>query len=113
MNLTTEHHGDVAVVRVLESRMLYPILSDFADTVTGLVQQGQRKLLIDLSPVTYLDSATIGCLMDVYRQMSGAGGVVKLSGVQKRVETMLTMTGAHNFLKMYPDEASAVQSFGA
>ncbi len=112
MNLTTEHHGDVAVVRVLESRMLYPILSDFADTVTGLVQQGQRKLLIDLSPVTYLDSATIGCLMDVYRQMSGAGGVVKLSSVQKRVETMLTMTGTQNFIEVHPDADTALASFG-
>jgi hypothetical protein len=37
----------------------------------------------------------------------------KLSGVQKRVETMLTMTGAQNFLEVHPDEASALASFGA
>ena len=113
MNLTTEHHQDVAVVRVQEARMLYPILSDFASTVSGLVQQGQRKVLIDLTPVTYLDSATIGCLMDLYRQITGAGGQVKLSGVQKRVETMLTMTGAQNFLEIHADEPSALKSFGA
>ena len=113
MNLTTEQHEDVAVVRVQEARMVYPILSDFASTVSGLVQQGQRKVLIDLTPVTYLDSATIGCLMDLYRQIAGAGGQVKLSGVQKRVETMLTMTGAQNFIEVHPDEPSAVKSFGA
>jgi hypothetical protein len=55
-------------------------------------------VLLDLSKVTYVDSATIGCLMDLYRQTTAAGGV-KLAGVQKRVETMLTMTGAHNFLE--------------
>ena len=113
MNLTTEHHGDVAVVRVQETRMLYPILSDFANTVTGFVQQGQRKVLIDLTPVTYVDSATIGCLMDLYRQATAAGGALKLAGVQKRVETMLTMTGAQNFLEIHADEASALASFGA
>ena len=42
-----------------------------------------------------------------------AGGELRLSGVNKRVETMLTMTGAHNFLKMFPDEAGALQSFGS
>ena len=113
MNLTTEHQGDVAVVRVQEARMLYPILSDFATTVTELVQQGERKVLIDLTPVTYLDSATIGCLMDLYRQISSAGGQVKLSGVQKRVETMLTMTGTQNFIEVHPDAEAAVASFGA
>ncbi len=113
MNLTTEQHEDVAVVRVQETRMLYPILADFASTVNELVQQGQRKVLIDLTPVTYLDSATIGCLMDLYRQITVAGGQVKLSGVQKRVETMLTMTGTQNFIEVHPDAASALASFGA
>lgn len=113
MNMTTEHQQDVAVVRVHEARMMYPILPDFATAVAGLVQQGHRKLLIDLTPVTYVDSATIGCLMDLYRQVSAAGGEVKLSGVQGRVETMLTMTGAQNFIDVHPNAESALASFGA
>lgn len=113
MNLTTEQQGDVAVVRVHEARMMYPILGNFASTVADLVQAGSRKLLIDLTPVTYIDSATIGCLMDLYRQITAAGGTLKLAGVQQRVETMLTMTGAQNFIEVHPDAASAVASFGA
>jgi len=66
-----------------------------------------------MSTVVYVDSATIGCLMDLYRQATAAGGTLKLSAVQKRVETMLTMTGAQNFLQMHPDEATAIKSFGA
>ena len=50
--------------------------------------------------------------MDLYRQATAAGGALKLAGVQKRVETMLTMTGAHHFLEVYADEASALASFG-
>ena len=50
--------------------------------------------------------------MDLYRQASAAGGALKLAGVQKRVETMLTMTGALNFLQAHPDEAGALASFG-
>ena len=70
-------------------------------------------MLIDLTPVTYVDSATIGCLMDLYRQVNAAGGRLKLSGVQKRVQTMLTMTGAQNFIELHADEATAIRSFGA
>ena len=113
MNLTTEHTGAVAVVRIGEPRLMYPILSDFAGAVSGLVASGQKDILIDLTPVTYVDSATIGCLMDLYRQVHNAGGHLKLSGVQKRVETMLTMTGAQNFIEIHADEPSAVKSFGA
>ena len=113
MNVKTEQNGSIAIVRVGETRLMYPILSDFATAVSGLVASGQKDILIDLTPVTYVDSATIGCLMDLYRQANAAGGALKLAGVQKRVETMLTMTGAQNFIEVHPDEPSAVKSFGA
>jgi anti-anti-sigma factor len=113
MNLTTDRAQGVAIVRVQEARLMYPLLSEFATTVSSLIGAGEKKVLLDLSAVTYVDSATIGCLMDLYRQASAAGGVLKLSGVQKRVETMLSMTGAQNFLQIHPDEPSAVKSFGS
>ena len=112
MNLTTDRQSDVAIVRVNETRLMYPLLPEFTNAVTPLI--GPRsKLVVDLSNVTYVDSATIGCLMDLYRQVTAAGGVLKLAGVQKRVETMLSMTGAHNFLEMHADEAAAIRSFGS
>ena len=113
MNLTTDHAQGIAIVRVQESRLMYPLLSEFASTVTALIGSGDHKVLLDLSTVSYVDSATIGCLMDLYWQAAAAGGALKLAGVQKRVETMLTMTGAQNFLEIHADEPSAVKSFGA
>jgi anti-sigma B factor antagonist len=113
MNVKTEQAGSVSIVRVGETRLMYPILSDFSATVAGLVAAGSRDILIDLAPVTYIDSAAIGCLMDLYRQVHGAGGRLKLSGVQKRVETMLTLTGAQHFIEIHSDEPTAVRSFEA
>ena len=113
MNLSTDRHQDVSVIRVNETRLMYPILSEFSNTVTSLIGSGEKKILLDMTTVTYVDSATIGCLMDLYRQATAAGGALKLAGVQKRVETMLTMTGAQNFLEIHPDQASALKSFGA
>jgi anti-anti-sigma factor len=112
MKLITDLVGDVSVVRVTESRLMYPLLSDFSASVIALINGGTRKLIIDLAPVVYIDSATIGCVMDLYRQAAAAGGTLKLSGVQKRVETMLTMTGAHNFIQLHADEQAALSSFG-
>ena len=93
MNLTTEQHGAVAIVRIAETRVMYPMLGEFSDAIAALV--------------------AIGCLMDCYRLVKNAGGHLKLSGVQKRVETMLTMTGAQNFIQIHADEPTALASFGA
>ena len=112
MNLTTDRTHGVSVVRVNEARLMYPLLSEFATTITSLIGSGERRVLLDLSTVTYVDSATIGCLMDLYRQATAAGGVLKVTGVQKRVETMLTMTGVQDVLDIHPDAPSAMKSFG-
>ena len=113
MNITTDRSNNVAVIRIGEARLMYPLLSEFSSAITQLIAAGERRVVVNLSSVGYVDSATIGCLMDLYRQASAAGGALKLAGVQKRVETMLTMTGAQNFIEVHPDEPSAVKSFGA
>ncbi len=78
MQVTTDNRGPVGIVRVGEARLMYPLLSDFSAVVAGLIGEGRRDILIDVSPVTYVDSATIGCFMDLYRQVSAGGGRLKL-----------------------------------
>jgi anti-sigma B factor antagonist len=112
MNLTIDRVKDVAVVHIGETRLMYPLLSDFSGAVVGLIAGGTTRILVDLTPVVYIDSATIGCLMDLYRQATAAGGTLKMFGVQKRVETMLSMTGAQSFIDLHPDQKSAMASFG-
>ena len=112
MQITTSRVGQVAVVSVGDTRLTYPSMADFSAMLTGLITSGEKQILIDLAPVTYVDSATIGCLMDLYRQAQAAGGTLKLAGVQTRVGTMLAMTGAQNFLEVHADASSALASFG-
>src|SRR3954468_1200383 len=107
MNLTTENANGVAVVRIGESRLMYPLLSEFSNAVTQLIAAGERKVVVDLSSVGYVDSATVGDLMDLDRRAHAPGGTHKLAGVQKRVEPILTMAGAHNFIEVRPDDPSA------
>lgn len=113
MNVTIDRTQGVSVVRVNEARLMYPLLSEFSTAIASLIGSGERRVLLDLSPVTSVDSATVGCLMDLSRQATAAGGFLKVVGVQKRVETMLTMTGAQDVLDIHADTSSAMKSFGA
>ena len=78
MNVTTTRVGTVMVLRVQEPRLTYPILADFATVAADLITAGEKQIVVDLTPVSYVDSATIGCLMDLYRQADAAGGSLKL-----------------------------------
>ena len=111
MQLAVEELGDVRIVRVREAKLTYPVLSTFFAQVRQLVEDGSRQVVIDLAAVSYIDSASIGCLMDIHRLLQEKGGAVRLSGLQPRVETMISMTGVHKIIDMHREEGEAVSAF--
>ena len=62
--------------------------------------------------MNYLDSAAIGCLMDLYRRAAANRGRIALAGVMDRVERMLRMTGAHEFISIHATTEDAVSALG-
>ena len=70
-------------------------------------------MIMDLAAVSYLDSASIGCLMDVHRLLQEKGGTLRLCGLQPRVETMISMTGVHKIVPLHRDEEDALAAFAA
>jgi anti-anti-sigma factor len=112
MQLSFEQHGGVCIVRVRDAKLTYPVLSPFFAELRGIVESGARKLIIDLEAVTYIDSASIGCLLDIHRLLEERGGSVKLSGPKLRVQTMLSMVLVDKILEIHSEEAAALAAFG-
>lgn len=112
MQLVFDTRGDVTLVRVQEAKLTYPVLSSFFSEVQQRVEGGAHKIVIDLEAVGYLDSASIGCLMDIHRLVQERGGALRLSGLQPRVETMISMTGVHKIVPLHRDQEEALAGFG-
>lgn len=113
MQLLVEEKDGVRIVRVKEAKLTYPVLASFFAEVRQLVEDGSKHLVIDLREVSYIDSASIGCLMDIHRLVQDRAGALKLSGLQPRVETMISMTGVHKIVGLHRDEDEAIGAMGA
>ena len=113
MQMEHEEKGEARVVRVLEAKLTYPILAAFFGEVQKLIEAGSHQIVIDLQAVSYIDSASIGCLMDIHRLVQDRSGALKLAGLQPRVETMISMTGVHKIVGLHRDEADALQALAA
>ena len=111
MNLLIESLGETKIVRVKESRLIFPLLPRFSGRLRALIEGGTRRLVIDLSDVGYLDSASYGCLMDIHRLMSEYHGTVKLVGLQPRVKEMGVLVGLTRMMETFSEEAGALASF--
>jgi anti-sigma B factor antagonist len=83
------------------------------DKVQSLLQQGHKNLLIDLSGVSYVDSAGLGELVQAYATTKNRGGSLKLLNVTKRLKDLLVVTKLLTVFDTYDSEATALASFGS
>jgi anti-sigma B factor antagonist len=102
----------VTVATVDDDRLTYPLLEPFFAELRRLVEQGARRLVVDFTTVAFIDSPTIGCMVDVHRLLRESGGAVKLAGLQPRIETLFSLTGVLRVLEVHATPADAVAAFG-
>ncbi len=82
------------------------------DTVRDLVSKGQKRILLNLGDVTYIDSSGIGELVSAYTTVKNQGGELKLLNLTKKVHDLLQITKLYTVFDVKDDEAAAVASFG-
>lgn len=82
------------------------------DKIHSLLQQGNKKILLDLGGVSYVDSAGLGQLVQVRTTAQTGGGALKLVNVTKRLKDLLVVTKLVTVFDSYDSEAEALASFG-
>jgi len=85
--------------------------SALRDTIRELVGKGQKKVLLNLAEVSYIDSSGIGELVSGFTTVTNQGGQLKLLGLTKRVRDLLQITKLYTVFDVHETEASAVRSF--
>jgi len=81
------------------------------DVVSELLEQGYRRILLNLRDVRHIDSAGVGELMSCYTSVRNRGGNLKLMNLSKNVHNLLQITKLYTIFEVVDDEAAAVASF--
>ncbi len=111
VRLTTRKVGDVTVIDAVGRITLGEGASTFRNTIRELVSKGDKKLLLNLADVTYIDSSGIGELVSGYTTVTNQGGQLKLLQLTKRIKDLLQITKLYTVFEVFDDEAAAVRSF--
>jgi len=111
VKLTVRQVGDVCVVDAVGRLTLGEGSSTFRDTIRNLVGQGNKKIVLNLGDVTYIDSSGIGELVSAFTTVTNQGGRLKLLNLTKRVQDLLQITKLYTVFEVFDDEAAAVASF--
>lgn len=111
VKLTTRQVGDVTVIDASGRITLGEGASNFRDSIRDLVTKGNKKILLNLGDVSYIDSSGIGELVSGFTTVTNSGGSLKLVGLNKRVKDLLQITKLYTVFEVFDDEAAALRSF--
>jgi anti-sigma B factor antagonist len=81
------------------------------DIVRDMIAKGNKKILLNLGDVTYIDSSGIGELVSAFTTVRNGGGELKLLNLTKKVHDLLQITKLYTVFDIKDDEANAIQSF--
>jgi anti-sigma B factor antagonist len=105
--------GDVVVLDLKGRVMLGEGDELLKDKVNSLLNQGRRKIVLNLAGVPYIDSAGLGEVVRTFTTVSRQGGQLKLLNLTKRITDLLAITKLLTVFDTYDSENDAVQSFSA
>ncbi len=111
VKLTSRQVGDVTVIDAAGRITLGEGSSVFRDTIKQLVVSGQKKILLNLAEVSYIDSSGIGELVSGFTTVSNAGGSLKLLKLTNRIQELLQITKLYTIFEVFDDEAKGLASF--
>jgi anti-sigma B factor antagonist len=111
MKVSTRQVDGVAVVDCSGRITLGEGSVTLRDTVRDLLSKGNKKILLNLADVNYIDSSGIGELVSGFTTVRNQGGELKLLKLTKKVHDLLQITKLYTVFDVKEDEASAIQAF--
>ena len=105
--------GDITVLDLKGKMTLGEGDELLKDKINSLIHQGQKKLLLNLEGVPYIDSAGLGEIVRTYTTVSRQGGNLKLVNLTKRITDLLSITKLLTVFETFDNEPEALKSFQA
>ena len=99
-------------VEELEGRIVLGEESNaLREKVKSLLAAGQKKIVLNMDNVTYIDSSGLGTLVAAHTSAPAVGASLKLSNLGSKFQEILQVTKLVTVFEVFPTEAAAIASF--
>ncbi len=112
-NASIRKIGDITIVELKGKITIGTGDLQMREAIHAVLNEGARKLVVDMSGVTTIDSSGVGELVGCYTTSTHKGAKMKLMNLPAKISDVLTVTQLITVFDVYPNEAEAIASFAA
>src|SRR5437867_11573500 len=103
-----EPHGDRPDVLPLKGDIELHVAPAVTASLTAMIEKKPERMVIDLSEVTYNDSAGLAALIQAMQKVEGYGGKFSLAGLQETVRSIFEISRLDQVFRIFPDSDTAL-----
>lgn len=111
MKFKSRTEGDVVVLELKGGLEGGPDSYQLKDEVRQLLEKGDRKFLVNLDRVDYVNSTGIGIIASVFSSITNAGGQMKICNANDKVSRVMMVTKLLEVFDSHKLEEEALQAF--
>ena len=111
LNIRERQAGDVTILDMDGKITIGEGSVAVRSAVRRLLEEGKKKILLNLSGVGYVDSSGIGELVSSYTTINREGGQLKLLNLTQKIRDLLAITKLLTVFDTYEDESEALNSY--
>ena len=111
LNINERQAGDVSVLDMSGKITIGEGSVSLRTAIRRLLEEGKKRILLNLAQVSYIDSSGIGELVSSYTAINKEGGQLKLLNLTQKLQDLLTITKLLTVFDVYESEAEALNSF--
>jgi anti-sigma B factor antagonist len=101
--------GNILVLTVKANRVAADVVAGFKQGLADYVVQGNQKIVLDLSEVSFIDSSALGALISVLKLVGGSGELV-LCSTQHAVASMFKLTRMNKVFRIFDNRDDAISA---
>jgi anti-sigma B factor antagonist len=79
-------------------------------SLNAMIEKKPKRLVVDLSGVTYIDSAGLAALIEAMQKVEGYGGKFLLAGLQETVRSIFEISRLDRVFQIFPDADTALRN---
>jgi anti-sigma B factor antagonist len=111
LNINERQAGDVTVLDMSGKITIGEGSVSLRAAIRRLLEEGKKRILLNLAGISYVDSSGIGELVSSYTAINKEGGKLKLLNLTQKIQDLLTITKLLTVFDVYDSESDALNSF--
>lgn len=110
MKITEEKYSDVVICK-LEGEINISNSPELRKAFDGIIKRNEKKILVDFSGVSYIDSSGLATLIEMFQRLKKIGGHLRFSSLDQKVKNIFEVTKLYKLFEIFDTPESALKDF--